>query len=79
SALYRGMEVTPHYDSMLGKLITWGRDREQARRRLVRALRELHIGPVIEMMPIRMHEPCRRHSPDEQKLHHRALHRRGWL
>ena len=28
SALYRGLEVTPHYDSMLGKLIVHAQDRE---------------------------------------------------
>jgi acetyl-CoA carboxylase biotin carboxylase subunit len=28
SGVYRGMEVTPYYDSMLAKLIAYGRDRE---------------------------------------------------
>jgi acetyl/propionyl-CoA carboxylase alpha subunit len=34
-----GSVVTPHYDPMLGKVIAWGSDREQARARLVEALR----------------------------------------
>ena len=46
SSVYRGMEVTPYYDSMLAKLIAYGRDREQARRRMLRILQELHIGGV---------------------------------
>ena len=45
-ALATGSEVTPYYDAMLGKLIAWGKDREEARRRLHRALGELQlIGP----------------------------------
>ena len=46
SGVYRGMEVTPYYDSMLAKLIAYGRDREQARRRMLRVLQELHVGGV---------------------------------
>ena len=46
SGAYAGMEVTPHYDSMLAKLIVHGRDREHARRRMLRALQELHVGGV---------------------------------
>ena len=46
SGMYRGMEVTPWYDSMLAKLIVHGRDREQARRRMMRVLQELHVGGV---------------------------------
>jgi acetyl-CoA carboxylase biotin carboxylase subunit len=46
SGIYRGYEVPVHYDSLLSKLIVWGADREQARRRLVRALDEFVLeGP----------------------------------
>lgn len=38
-----GSVVTPHYDSMLAKLIVWGPDREGAREGLVAALEELEI------------------------------------
>ncbi len=46
SALYLGMPVTVDYDSLIAKVIAWGSDREQAIRRLRRALDEYKIGGV---------------------------------
>ncbi len=46
SALYLGMEVTAHYDSLLAKVIAWGENRAVAILRLRRALREFQIGGV---------------------------------
>ena len=46
SGVYRGFEVPVHYDSLLAKLVVWGADRDQARRRLLRALDEYVLeGP----------------------------------
>jgi 3-methylcrotonyl-CoA carboxylase alpha subunit len=39
-----GDEVSVHYDPMIAKLIVWGENREQARRRLGDALSRLHIA-----------------------------------
>ena len=44
--LYRGMEVTLHYDPLLAKVITWGPDRAAAIARMARALQEFHVGGV---------------------------------
>jgi geranyl-CoA carboxylase alpha subunit len=41
--LHSGCTITPYYDAMLAKLISWGRDREEARRRLIRALTNTRI------------------------------------
>ncbi|MBT4266884.1 MAG: acetyl-CoA carboxylase biotin carboxylase subunit [Deltaproteobacteria bacterium] len=41
--IYSGAVVSPFYDSMLAKLIAWGRDREEARRRLIRALKQTKL------------------------------------
>ena len=41
-----GDQVPPHYDSMFGKVQAWGRDRDEARRRLAVALGELEVGGV---------------------------------
>jgi acetyl-CoA carboxylase biotin carboxylase subunit len=41
-----GTEVTPHYDSLLGKLIVWGENRPHAIERASRALRETRIAGV---------------------------------
>ncbi len=41
-----GTEVKPFYDSLLAKVVTWGRDREEAAARMVRALSEFQIEGV---------------------------------
>ncbi|MDO4643193.1 MAG: acetyl-CoA carboxylase biotin carboxylase subunit [Cardiobacteriaceae bacterium] len=46
SHLYDGYTVPPHYDSMIGKLITWGENRETVIARAKMALRELVIEGI---------------------------------
>ena len=46
AGIYRGYEVPVFYDSLLSKLVVWGSDRDQARRRMLRALGEMVLdGP----------------------------------
>jgi acetyl-CoA carboxylase biotin carboxylase subunit len=42
-----GYVIPPFYDSMIGKLICWGQDREEAIARSLRALDELRIVGVV--------------------------------
>lgn len=46
SHVYTNYKIPPFYDSMIAKLICWGVDREDARKRMLRALEEyVIIGP----------------------------------
>lgn len=44
--VYSGITITPYYDPMIGKLICWGRNRDEAIKRMLRALREFSISGV---------------------------------
>jgi len=46
SHVYAGHKVPPHYDSLIGKLIAHGRNREEAIARMRRALEELTIEGI---------------------------------
>ena len=46
SAIFCGYEIPPYYDSMIGKLITYGDNRENAIIKMKRALAEFAIGGV---------------------------------
>lgn len=46
-----GSEVPVFYDSLVGKVIAWGSDREEARIRLLRALDEMVLGGVTNNIP----------------------------
>lgn len=43
SGVYEGYEVPPYYDPLLMKIIVWGRTREEARVRMLRALEETRV------------------------------------
>ncbi|MDO9598749.1 MAG: acetyl-CoA carboxylase biotin carboxylase subunit [Azoarcus sp.] len=46
SHVYNGYTVPPHYDSMIGKVISYGDTREQAIRRMRIALSEMAVGGI---------------------------------
>jgi acetyl-CoA carboxylase biotin carboxylase subunit len=52
SAIYTGYTIPPHYDSMIGKLIVHGRNREECIRRLRRAIVETVIEGVKTTLPL---------------------------
>ena len=46
SHVYTDYEISPYYDSLIGKLIVWGENREAAIKRMKRALRECAITGI---------------------------------
>src|SRR4029077_6300906 len=51
SGVEAGGEVSPMYDPMVAKLIVWDADREQATRRMLRALEEYEIEGLKTLIP----------------------------
>lgn len=51
SHAYQGYNILPHYDSLVSKLIVWGKTREQAIKRMHRALDEYIIEGIHTTIP----------------------------
>lgn len=54
SAMYQGYSIPPYYDSMIGKLIVHGRNREECIRRLRRAIMETVVDGVKTTLPLHL-------------------------
>ncbi len=50
--LFEGYQIPPFYDSLLGKLVVWGKDRPAALARLREALSGLRIGGLPTTVPL---------------------------
>ncbi|HSA07678.1 MAG TPA: acetyl-CoA carboxylase biotin carboxylase subunit [Candidatus Gastranaerophilales bacterium] len=60
SHIYTNYRIPPYYDSLISKLICWGRDREEARARMLRALDEYAITGIKTSIPF--HQKVLRHE-----------------
>ncbi|NLB89285.1 MAG: acetyl-CoA carboxylase biotin carboxylase subunit, partial [Syntrophomonadaceae bacterium] len=60
-----GYTISPYYDSMVAKLIVWGKDREEAISRMKRALSEFKIESIKTTIPF------------HQKVLDNAFYKRG--
>lgn len=52
SAIYNGYTIPPYYDSMIGKLIVHGRNREECIRRMKRAIHETIVSGIKTTLPL---------------------------
>jgi acetyl-CoA carboxylase biotin carboxylase subunit len=51
SAVYSGYEISPFYDSLVAKVIVWGKTRQDAIERMKRALGEFAIEGIQTTIP----------------------------
>jgi acetyl/propionyl-CoA carboxylase alpha subunit len=54
SGVYEGADVPLQYDPLMAKLIVWGRDRDEAIRRMARALAEFGVAGVRTTIPFHL-------------------------
>ena len=54
TAAYAGYRVPPFYDSLLAKVICWGRDRDEAITRMRVALEEFHVEGIHTTIPFHL-------------------------
>ncbi|HHE55226.1 MAG TPA: acetyl-CoA carboxylase biotin carboxylase subunit [Caldithrix abyssi] len=54
SHVYQGYTIPPHYDSLIAKLIAYGRDRAEALKRMNRALEEFVIEGIKTTIPFHL-------------------------
>ncbi|MHB8510311.1 MAG: acetyl-CoA carboxylase biotin carboxylase subunit [Candidatus Dormibacteria bacterium] len=54
SGVYGGYTIPPYYDSMIAKLVVWGKNREEAIERGRRALYEYVVGGVRTNIPLHL-------------------------
>jgi acetyl/propionyl-CoA carboxylase alpha subunit len=51
TALQEGDEISLHYDALIAKLCAWGADRDEAVRRMLRALAEFQVAGIRTSIP----------------------------
>ncbi|HET7266123.1 MAG TPA: acetyl-CoA carboxylase biotin carboxylase subunit [bacterium] len=51
---FAGYTIPPHYDSLVAKVIAWGRDRDESIARMTRALREFEVGGIRTTIPFHL-------------------------
>ena len=54
SGVYEGFEISPYYDSLIGKLIAWGQTRAEAILRMRRALEEYRLIGIKTTIPFHL-------------------------
>jgi acetyl-CoA carboxylase biotin carboxylase subunit len=51
---FAGYTIPPYYDSLIAKVIAWGRDRDESIARMTRALREFEVGGIRTTIPFHL-------------------------